>query len=295
MDSYTIRCLLDCPNCSLLDFTLEDNFLQNRILLCASHMVGLVFGNCSLIPAVSSPAAADDPATSIFDRPDEPAPAAVEPAAPASTTPTPAALETAEESATGTFIPSCTAPAAAEVPAPAVEPAAPASTTSTPAALETAEESATGTFIPSCTAPAAAEVPAPAAAAETLAVNRKRKREECDTATKRKFKRKRRTDTKEEHDKLMAVYQTLLQKKKEGFLGISIHKKTEIKKLGYGYNAFYAYRPIVELSIADPAAYIAAVALKGNESLSSFAGYCKGLLTTMPNLKELRKSGVLLS
>ena len=252
MDSYTIRCLLDCPNCSLLDFTLEDNFLQNRILLCASHMVGLVFGNCSLIPAVSSPAAADDPATSILDRPDEPAPAAVEPAAPASTTPT-------------------------------------------PAALETAEESATGTFIPSCTAPAAAEVTAPAAAAETLAVNRKRKREECDTATKRKFKRKRRTDTKEEHDKLMAVYQTLLQKKKEGFLGISIHKKTEIKKLGYGYNAFYAYRPIVELSIADPAAYIAAVALKGNESLSSFAGYCKGLLTTMPNLKELRKSGVLLS
>ena len=45
----------------------------------------------------------------------------------------------------------------------------------------------------------------------------------------------------------MAVYKTLLQKKKEGFLDIPIHKKTEIKKLGYGYNAFYAYRPNVDL------------------------------------------------
>ena len=84
----------------------------------------------------------------------------------------------------------------------------------------------------------------------------------------------------------MAVYKTLLQKKKEGFLDIPIHKKTEIKKLGYGYNAFYAYRPIVELSIADPETYKAALALKGEENLSSFADYCKELLTSMPNLKE---------
>ena len=276
MDSYTIRCLLDCPNCSLLDFTLEDNFLQNKILLCSSHMVGLVIGNCSLLPAVSSPAAAEEPATGIHDvplpaasddagEPVEPAPAAAEepvPAAPASATPTPAAADAADESTTGLCIPTCAAPAA-------------------PAAAE----------VP---APAAAEVPAPAAAAETLAVNRKRKREESVTATKRKFKRKRRTDTNTEHDKLMVVYKTLLQKQKAGFLDIAIHKKTEIKKL-YGHSAFYAYRPIVELSIADPETYKAALASKGEDNLSTFADYCKELLTSMPNLKELRNSGVLLS
>ena len=236
-------------------------------------MVGLVIGNCSLLPAVSSPAAAEEPATGIHDvplpaasddsaEPVEPAPAAAEEpvlAAPASATPTPAAPDAADESTTGLCIPTCAAPAAAEV-----------------------------------AAPAAAEVPAPAAAAETLAVNRKRKREESVTATKRKFKRKRRTDTNTEHDKLMVVYKTLLQKQKEGFLDIAIHKKTEIKKL-YGHSAFYAYRPIVELSIADSETYKAALASKGEENLSTFADYCKELLTSMPNLKELRNSGVLLS
>ena len=253
MDCFSLRTILNCPKCSLLGFHLEENTLHIQISLCTSHIVGLVIGNGFLPPDDSSPVPAEAP---------QPVPATIVPSAAEAPQPAPATAEAAQPVPT-TDVPATAVPATA-VPATAVLAAA----------------------VPAAAIPVAGE-PAPVAdpsCATTSAVRRKRK--DSNTEPNKRFRRKRRTKTEDEYERLMTVYSSLLTKTKEG----PVQRETLLREMEYGYNAFYAYRPIVELSIADPQQYSAALSLKGEEPLKNFASYCKDILKSLPQLKELRKT-----